>query len=166
MSAETDIYDVEGAIEAAAKALFPDQVKVYTPGGDVELQKVRPRFEVIAVLGAWTGKRLTAAVGATTLVQTRECAWEFKLQVEVITESAIKVHREYVAKGRAIMARFCPAVNGVSLLNHQIMHPVATLSSSPTYKDADGFYRTTLTYSGKVSVQNDKWDALVAEENL
>lgn len=155
-----DVYDISGAIEAAAAAVFraaPASLTVFTPQSDPKFQQVRPRAEIICVRGA--GLRRMAIVNneGATLEDAREQAWKCRLQIETITEATIQDHTAYNCQIMNLMAKFAKTINGANLPNHCILFPIYDLGAVPTFKPQDGFYHTVMNHEFSVSIQANKW---------
>jgi len=164
----TDVYDFEGQIEPAIEQVFSDNsIFCLTPGSVRPAPEAIPRqrVEAIFIQGARMA-RMSVPVNdeGATLTDRRESAWKCRLQVTVITEDNIKAHREFRANVRNLMAKFHKLANGIKLLYHAIQFPINDLGCSPTYKYAEGFFATTMTYEFSFSILQNAWPRLINDD--
>jgi hypothetical protein len=169
MSATTDIYDFETAIEEAFRTALADAgltahtLLTVPDAADIEasqeFQRSRPRVVVSLEVGAAKGQLLAAPGTRASSGSSREMAYGGTLTLEIVTAATIAAHREYRAIVRQVMDTICPAVNGDPVTHHKVQRVRAT-GSGTTYEAAGGCYAARLTYDVDFSIQAEAWNAL------
>lgn len=170
MSAETDIYDFETAIEDAVEALMLDNdLEVVTPRTAEKFQKARPRLELLfKVHGAKQSYHVVEN-------KKRNATWAGELTVAIVTGTgetdsenvtdSSQVHREYRARVRNLMATAADDLNGNDdagdrfLAFHQVQNVVES-GNVPKYGTDKGYEMSTLSYQIDFGVHKDAWTAL------
>lgn len=175
MSAK-DLYDFEGIVEAAGKAVLEAQgLNAATTLEAPQFQKVRPRVEIRYTHGAGLNRFVAIVDGAVVTPETaagltaaqlfyarRETAWQCGLEFRLLTAADMAVHSEYRAEVRAALAQFWLLINGGVLTRHKLELGQDKGSSGVLVAPEEGIYRTDMSFSGSISVQQDAWAALVA----
>ncbi len=164
-----DIYDFEGIVEGAISAVFIDGgVTALTSISDPELQKERPRVEVVYSHGAGMNRFVMVTSDGSPAIADdpypfrRESAWRGSLKIDVITEANPVAHRAFRSKVRSMMANIWTAVNETHLPNHKLQF-ASDGGTTPTYDSTKGFYVSSLLYNTDLSVQADAWSLLANE---
>lgn len=167
----SQIYDIEGILEAAAQAVLNAlSLEAFTTRSDPEFQKVRPRVEIEATLGGGLGRFVPIKDGAVVTSPTadvtpselfflrRESAWQVRLQFNIITEADITIHAEYRAKVRAALAQLWVSINAPATLPRHVLQLTKDNGSSPIMVQPEqGMMKTEITFDGSVSVVNGAW---------
>ena len=166
MSAITEIYDFETAIEEAFRAaLAAADLTAYTVAtvpdeSDIEaaqqFQKSRPRVTLHLETGGAAGMLLAnGGIRASSGSSPEQC-YSGTLTLEVLTEAAIASHRTYRATVRRVMDTICPDVNGDPLTKHKVQKCKAS-GTSAIYSSDQGAYVSKLTYDLDFSIQTEAW---------
>lgn len=165
MSAITDIYDFETAIEEAFRAAIAGEgINAFTlltvpDETDTEaaqqFQNTRPRVVIHLVTGAAKGLLLPAAGVRASSGSLREQAYGGTLTIELVTEAAIVTHRTQRAQLRALLDTICPTLN-VLPAKHNIQR-VRAAGTGETMQASQGAYVSRLTYDIDFSVQTTAW---------
>jgi hypothetical protein len=169
------IYDFEGAVEPAIKAVLVAMgLAAFTSQDEIDFQKDRPRVEVQFTLGAgqnrWvainsaTGLPVAALSPQETWNQRRESAWACTITFSAITAADIAEHSAYRAVIRNALATLwvrINEVNGLMTRHHLYMSSDGGNSSLQMAQDK-AMFKTDFTFNGKISVQADAWPALVS----
>ncbi len=160
-----DVYDFEGAIEKAVSAVFTDQeIVCFTPQGDPQFQKNRPRVEATFIPGPGRQQYILVADdftdGNSDYPHRRESSFGGQLTLSVITdgENGMSAHADYRSKIRNVMSTFQRTVNGLSasVMNHKVQQ-IRENGSSNVYGPQEGYYQTTLNYDLEFSIQANAW---------
>lgn len=164
MSVELEIYDLEGVVEEAVKAVIETHsLSVFTPQTTADFQKVRPRVELSALVQGGAGQ-LHCEIGAgdqrAAPGHMRECAWRMQLKVEAVASTFVEL-RTIRAKLRNIFSKIA---EGITLTRHYLQS-CRDAGSIPAYKGDDGQFRAAQLYDIDLSVQSDSWAELDAEES-
>ena len=163
MSAELDIYDLEGALEEALATVLRTYDFVVSTPNNSDFQKARPRIEVTALESGGAGRPLKETGAAHPAIgQLRETGWGMQVKLELITGVDITTHRALRAKLRNKMAKICIPLNA-AMLNHHI-HSCKNGGSQPIYKAQDGFYQSVHIYNLEIEATEDAFTTLAAEE--
>ena len=169
MPTAVQVYDFEGVMEQVIAAVFiSNGMKCLTPKtATTELQKFRPRFEVVFKVGSAQpkgpqGQRILSADG--TLIQ-RDVAYKGEFAVEVITnsqETDKTVHTQYRATARYLMPMLPMLVNGtgitdnnqnlVALFNHRINFVTET-GTSLMFRNTDGTWSSSIVFAIDFAIQ-------------
>jgi hypothetical protein len=150
-----DIYDDSSAIENALLMVMasdpnaPDGANLYTSLSDPELQKERPRLELVFSAGAGQ-RRLVPPKKDLTLRNAvgvlQDAAFKGQLKIEIVTRAEIKIHTAYRVYVRRLMATVVPALNdGVKLPLWQI-DSISFGGLTPHYSPQEGVYTSIALY--------------------
>lgn len=168
-----DIYDLEKAVETAAKAvLVAAGLNAYTTQDTPNFEKDRPRVEIEFTQGAglnrWvvidpdTGAAPTGMQPAELDLYRRESAWACSIIFSAITEADISQHAEYKVKVRNALASLWIKINEAAGMTRHAIRMTSDGGSSALQAATDkSFYLTDFTFNGKIAVQADAWPALV-----
>lgn len=159
MSAELDIYNIEGVLEEAfAAVLRARALTVSIVADEAKFQKVRPRAELVAMLQG--GQNRPYAEGEPqrpNVGHLREQAYRVQLKADVIADT-LENARIYIC---TIRRRFDKIADEITLTRHYI-HSCRNAGSTPAHKPEDGYYRSTMLFDLDVSIQQDAWAELEA----
>lgn len=159
---ETDtIYRLRTGIEEAVRlSLESQEFSVFTrSNAPAEFQKVRPRLEIKAMIGAATGRRVVLPNGTMKFD-----AWHFQLALQVVTapqsaEANNQLHEQMLARARFV----CSSIAQVSwndfenFPNLYIAEPLKDSGTDSVLHSEDGVEYSTLGYEGIVCVRNTAW---------
>jgi hypothetical protein len=166
------IYDFESVVETAIKAVFTAaSLTCVTSQDPPQLQTARPY--VIAEFQLGNGEQrfvvIDPATGLSPVAPTlplwkyrRESAWSCTIRFSLITDADIAAHGAFRAQVRGLLGQLGLAINDSTILPHHYLEITREGGSGSLMAHAtEGYFRTDMTYSGKISVQADAWTALV-----
>lgn len=169
----SDIYDLEGVLENAAKvALNALGLTCFTTQDGPEFQKVRPRVEIKATINAGRNRFVTLKNGAvidhTTVITPseafllrRESAWSFRLEFAALTKADIAAHTAYRAEVRAALAQLAPNINTSAAVTRHVIQMGTDNGASPVMVAPEqGLMKTELSFDGTISINQGAWSAL------
>lgn len=168
-----DIYDLEKAVETAAKTVLEAAgLKAYTTQDTPNFEKDRPRVEIEFTQGTGANRwsLIDPATGAAPTGKTpteldlyrRESAWNCTITFSAITEADITQHAEYKVKVRNALAALWLSINEATGMTRHYLRMTSDGGASQLQAATDkSFYLTDFTFNGKLSVQADAWPALV-----
>lgn len=153
------LYDFETAIEGAVKTyLTENSLKAYVSSDDPELQRERPRVEIVCNVGAMTDHR------STHNTEYRPDTYVGTVTLTVITDSTASTHSQFRAGVRYLMGAVESALsddaNGVNerLPLHSINRFVEA-GTSPTYKADEGSYESQIVFEIHFNIRPAAWPA-------
>jgi hypothetical protein len=168
-----DIYDFEGQVEPAVKAVLVAMgLAAFTTQDEIDFTKDRPRVEVMFTLGAgqnrWaiinpeTGLEPTGTTAQDAWNYRRESAWACSITIQAITDADIAAHSIYRAKARNALAGLWVCINEVNdLMTRHFLTMSSDGGNSSIQMDQEhGMFKTDFHFNGKISVQADAWPAL------
>ncbi len=166
MQAETfdQCYDIEGAVESALKSFFTSQeIAAYTTNDIAELQKTRPRVEVVLQLGNENGHNSAIAP------YYRPDTFSASLLIGVVTNAkddntGTVEHAQFRARVRNAMAKArtllkADADGDDTLLPYHGILDIVESGTSPAYEPQDGHYISRINYSLIINIRPDAWPA-------
>lgn len=156
LTPEQKVYMFEFIFPEALRLVFAAMdLTAYTNFVPPQLQKERPRAEIIFIPGA--GK------GVINPASQRESAWSGNFKVDLITAPDIALHAAYVSKVRSRLGNIVPEINAVPPMeNHAIAYPLRDGGTSAAYASERGDFMTTLIYELDFSIQATAWALLAA----
>lgn len=164
--ADVDIYDFENILPKAVASVFSAAgLTVYTAASNPELQKTRPRVEVIFKLGtAFSPPVIDPAtvVNGAGLNSGRNMGWNGTLNIHAITDADAPgklVHAQYRAMVRAIAGGLMGQINGNNLPFHKLQN-LQEESQTHGIREADGYEQSTITFSAAFTIQFGAWTNL------
>ena len=174
-----DIYDLENAAEnACAMVVKSFSLNAFSSQDAPQFQKIRPRAEIFfqkgiglsrfVVLDPATSLPWDGSAGSTPPSQAemfyrrRESAWNCVIRFDLITEADITIHGKYRFQLRGILAVLWQMVNGVYLTNHKLEMEQDGGDSPILVAPDKGYFKTSMTFRGKISVQANAWSALIS----
>lgn len=164
MSVEREIFDIEGQLEKAFEAdLNVLEIPVRIPNSDPAFQLERSRVDAFAKQGRWLGTLKGEMGVATEPGSMRETSFDVAFRFTVITRADGEVHETFRASVRNRISKCVGRLNKTLLARHRLIR-IETVGSEPDYASNQGRFVTELHYNGKVSIQDDAWDDLAAEE--
>jgi hypothetical protein len=151
-----DIYDFFTPIEEAVKAAFvANEIDCFTPSDDPKLQRKRPRIEVALSL-APSQRRLIGVVGTrATPGFVRDAARQGQLDMALVTDAAINIHRDFVSKVLYLCDTLANDANGTGTLTKHFIQSLMVTGSSQEYDSEKGVYITNLTLAIDFSIGVD-----------
>lgn len=166
-----DIYDIESAVENGIASVFSDaEVKCYTPLDSLTMQRERPHIEAMCVIGAGnqrfvvidpdTGEAISQSSDESWKYR-RESAWDCTINLSLITDADITLHRDFMSSVRNILHSLWLGINNTTTMQRHCFYFVRDGGASPLMMDQDkGYFRTDFNFQGKVSIQADAWPRL------
>ena len=149
-----DLYDDSGAIENALVAVIvadpaaPSACAIYTSLDDPELQRKRPRIEIVFSAGA--GQHRLVRLNDPTLRPAPGClpdsAFKGQLKIEIITAAVITIHTAYRVYARRLMATVVPDLNDGKKLPLWMIDSISFGGMTPRYAPETGVYQSTALY--------------------
>ncbi len=157
LTAEEQIYMLEFILpESARQVMIANEITAYTDFVPPELQKERPRVEIMFMVGQGKGMFPRPVNGIPV-----EVAWMGSFQFILITEANMATHSRFVSKVRALMHRIGPMINNVQpMQNHKLQPFSIDAGTSSTFKSEEGFYQTALGLNVNISVQDNAWQLI------
>jgi len=192
MTTLQSIYDFETPVEKAfAIAFGANEISIYTPSNDgfatdewalenpqlatrvlsaLEIQKQRPRIELVAVTGNAMMRNYPAATSFQPIGgYAHDMGRQLSVMIKVVSNLGILEHREFVAQVRGQMATILRTINGDETQDDAIdgqqltLHRIPQLEeagASSTYKAEDGVFNTDLSYTGQITIQQSAIESL------
>ena len=156
------VYDIETAIEAAFKSFFTAQeIPCYVTNDIAEIQKSRPRVELMYQHGSEIGHNSTAST------YYRPDTFAGGLTVAIVTNAkddntGTIEHSQFRARVRNIMAKSRTAFKADAdaenaLLPYHCVLDVVESGTSPGYEPQDGYYISRISYEIKTNIRPDAW---------
>ncbi len=178
MATENDINDLRGALERGLAANITIIMTVLTRQNAVQLQKDRPRIELVVAIGAATGSRKVLP-NATPPV-TRLNRWNFTVSFKAITapqaavtqnegeadadfQARVNANNNFHAQVVAALRSYASTAAQVSWADtvnfptHYIAEALRDAGSPSQLKSEEGNEQTTLNYAGQVGVRESAW---------
>lgn len=183
------IYDFENAVENACASVvkaFGD-LAAFSAQDAPSFQKIRPRVEISFTKGQGLSKFVTldpttslpiaanSSYPATLMAQghnpsrmlfymRRESAWNCMIKFDLITSADIKMHSASRAQLRGILASLWAFVNSY-LDYHCIQMESDGGDGQMQFAPEKDWFKTSMTFRGKISVQASAWATLISEPN-
>lgn len=152
------IYDLEQALEKAIAAVYEsNQIAAYTSQTAPELQKKRPRVEIVATIGAGQGQFITHPQYRGVECET---AWAVAFTIRAITAAGVEVHNAFRTQARYLAHTLRGVINDGAYMKNHYLNSCMDSGTSPTYEPQQGDYQTDLTFTGGLSVQRNAWQLL------
>ncbi len=164
MITEKDIYDFETAIEnAAATSLTAAGLTTLNTTSSIDLQKSRPRVELMFVNGAGRNQWFTppALIPTSIYAGRRETAWRGQMKVGVVTASDFKVHSSFRATARAKIHGIVIGMNKALPLH--CVEMIYDRGCSVVQKPQDDEFLTSMIFEIDFCIRATSW-ALVQQQ--
>lgn len=172
----TDIYNLEGIINASAQAVLQSMNLIAaTPLDAPMFQKERPRVEIKSSIGAGMGRFTPIQNGQiippsdptndskSTFFYRRETAWSFRIQFDVVTSTNIQEHESYLATVRNATAQLWVLINNVQPMVNHCVQLARDGGSSPMMEAPElGLLKTEIFFEGNISIQAYAWAQLLS----
>lgn len=151
------LYMFEFIFPEAVRLVLKDrEITAHTNFVPPELQKERPRAEIIFIPGS--GRNIWALING----EKRECAWSGQFLLHIITAADEAIHARYVTKLRSLMHGIGTLVNNTPPMQfHKIQEFFRDAGTSEKIQPEDGAYQTSLAYDIDFSIQANAWAALL-----
>jgi hypothetical protein len=150
---EEKVYMFEFIFPESVRLIMQDrQITAYTDFVPPELQKERPRAEIVFIPAA--GQSRFRRVNGIA----RESAWAGSFQFTLITAPDMAIHGRYVSKIRALIHQLYDLINMADpMSNHKLQEFSIDSGTSGTFKADEGYYQTIINLAVNVSIQDNAW---------
>jgi hypothetical protein len=162
----TAVYDLENIVPSAVSTVLaapPIGLVVATYASTNELQKARPRVEILWANMGESVPRRSIPVQYESGVVLINAAYKGQLHCSVITDSADSdkvIHQNYVTNLRWYIPQLGGLCNATILPTHKLQFQREG-GTAFMHKTDDGFTVSTITFDVDVSIQQDALTALI-----
>lgn len=157
------VWDIEGIVEAAVKAVLTDAAIKLAEGGanvpsfasaDIAIERPRPRIEILFSLGDATGHQQVFNGDRIHDI------FRGALAVQVVADSDRYADlRLLVALLRELTARWLTLIN--AKMDKHALKDLVPAGASPVFQTDKGYFAATLRFNGQVCIRPEAMTAIM-----